>query len=178
VYGLGCALHSVALGRLAAAKKRDFKPFLLLDNDPPALEGLRWSAAARRLALAFWPGALTLVLPAEPGAYPSEVTGAEGSVAVRSSPHAGVRALAAALGGPITSTSANVPGEAPALAADAAAEVMHRLGLVDGIVLDGGSLAPSRSSTIVDGRGTRPRVSRHGVLTIERLRSVCEEIDG
>jgi hypothetical protein len=52
VYGLGCALHSVALGRRAAAKKRDFKPFLLLDNDPPALEGLRWSAAARRLALA------------------------------------------------------------------------------------------------------------------------------
>jgi L-threonylcarbamoyladenylate synthase len=113
VYGLGCALHPAALATLARAKQRDFKPFLLLDNAPPALEGLRWSDAARILAEAFWPGPLTLVLPASPGSYPHEVSGAAGSVAVRSSAHAGVRALVAAVGAPITSTSANVPGEPP-----------------------------------------------------------------
>jgi L-threonylcarbamoyladenylate synthase len=68
---------------------------------------------AERLARRFWPGLLTLVLPARPG-LPATWLGADGTLALRVSGHPVAGALVAALGGPLVATSANVSGQPPA----------------------------------------------------------------
>lgn len=198
VYGLGCALDEAALERLAALKlRKEGQPFLLLAADPRTLEGLRWNRSALRLAEAFWPGPLTLVLRAEPGRFPERVTARDGTVAVRWSPHPGVEAIVDALGEPITSTSANLPGAPPVTRADEARALLtSRLardgnagsgvcdegggqnGADDVWLLDGGTLPASRPSTIVDCAGDRPRILRCGGVSRESLRTVVGEIDG
>lgn len=163
VYGFGCALREAALGRLVELKRREAsKPFLILIPDwPPA--GVVWTPVADRLAAAFWPGPLTLVLAVEANGYPAAVC-AEGRVAVRATPHEGVRHLLRLLGAPITSTSANTPGTPPARDATGAQAAFEALGVDDGLVLDGGLLPASASSTIVDASGSRPVVLRQGAI--------------
>lgn len=178
VYGFGCALQPAALSALARLKRREArKPFLLLVRDRRELQGLRWTPAATRLADAFWPGPLTLVLATGATGLPPEVTGPGGTVAVRASPHPGVRALLTALGAPITSTSANAPGAAPASSAAEVRRALDVLEAPDVWVLDGGALPPSAPSTIVDCSGFRPRVLRAGAIPTERLREIVTEID-
>ncbi len=177
VYGLGCALEPEPLERLAALKGRDErKPFLLLVLDAAQAEGLEWTDAARRLASAFWPGPLTLALRAT-RSFPARVVGPGGAVAVRATAHAGVRAILAALGGPITSTSANLPGEPPADRVERVVRVIESLGAPEDLwVLDGGRLPASPPSTIVDCSGARPRVLRHGAVAMDALRDAVDEI--
>ncbi|MDX1674263.1 MAG: L-threonylcarbamoyladenylate synthase, partial [Longimicrobiales bacterium] len=181
VYGLGCRLDDVALTRLAAFKGD--RPFLLLIRGRGDALGLHWTEDADRLAAAFWPGPLTLALAAEPEAYPPQVVGTGGTVAVRVSPHPAIPDLLEAAGGPVTSTSANAPGEPPARDATAAAHVAaavaalaaERRGAEAGgggdeedrtvLVLDGGRLPQARPSTIV-GCGERTRVLREGALPV------------
>jgi L-threonylcarbamoyladenylate synthase len=178
VYGLGCALNEPALDALARLKRRDpGKPFLLLVLDGGQAPGLTWTGPARELARSFWPGPLTLILRARPGAYPGAVV-ADGRVAIRATPHPGVRAILRALGGPITSTSANAPGGAPATDAAQVRSVLESPGSHGSWwLLDAGPLPASAASTIVDCAGDRPRVVRTGAVPIERLRAVVEEID-
>jgi L-threonylcarbamoyladenylate synthase len=180
VYGLGSALREDALERLAAFKGgRETKPFLLLLERPEEAPGLEWNDCARQLARAFWPGPLTLALRAEPGRYPARVVGAEGTVAVRSSPHPAVRALVSALGEPITSTSANLPGAPPATRTEEVLELARALGNpADLWVLDGGALPASAPSTVVDCASERPRILREGAIVGARLRGVVENLAG
>lgn len=198
VYGLGCALDEAALERLAALKlRKEGQPFLLLAADPRTLEGLHWNRTALRLAEAFWPGPLTLVLRAEPGRFPERVTARDGTVAVRWSSHPGVEALVEALGGPITSTSANLTGAPPVTRVEDARALLTASETRDGYggggvgdeqdrrdgadevwLLDGGTLPASPPSTIVDCAGDRPRILRSGGVPRESLRTVVEEIDG
>ena len=95
VYGLGCTLRSGALATLAAFKGD--RPFLLLVRDRNDTAGLEWTPDARRLADAFWPGPLTLVLPRRPG-LGYELGEPADTVGVRCPDHALVRAVAAAVG--------------------------------------------------------------------------------
>lgn len=179
VYGLGCALLGEPLGRLAALKAREpAKPFLLLVLDARQAGGLVWSDAARRLAAVFWPGPLTLALRAA-RAFPERVLGPGGTVAVRATPHPGIRAILGALGGPITSTSANLPGEPPAADVERVLQVIDALGARGEFrVLDGGRLPESPPSTIVDCSGTRPRILRVGAVPPDALREALDEIHG
>lgn len=179
VYGFGCALRDDALTALVELKSREgHKPFLILAHELSELRGLRWTAAARTLAAAFWPGPLTLALEAEAGAYPPAVVSPQGTVAARLSPHEGVRAILRALDAPITSTSANLPGRPPARSADEAAAVVDAMEAGDRVwVLDGGELPISAPSTLVDCSRERPRVVRAGALPMEVLRHVVPEID-
>jgi L-threonylcarbamoyladenylate synthase len=178
VYGFGCALQEQALARLARLKRNaPDRPFLLLAANARQLPRLRWTPAARRLARAFWPGPLTLVLAGD-SPLPAEVVGSGGTVAVRLSPHAGVRALLQALDAPVSSTSANAPGGEPARSADEAAAAIARLG--DGeewLVLDGGVLPPSPPSTLVRCIGGDVSVLRAGAVPEDQVRTVLEEID-
>jgi L-threonylcarbamoyladenylate synthase len=178
VYGFGCSLQTAALARLVRLKRRDQnKPFLLLVPGLP-VQGVEWTDSARRLAETFWPGPLTLVLRSAEAAFPAEVRSAEGKVAIRCSPHEGVRRILEQWGSAITSTSANVPGEPAAQDADSAAAAAVRLGgESDVLVLDSGRLPASEPSTLVDASREPPRILRVGALGTETLRRVLGVID-
>src|SRR5258708_8433810 len=77
-------------------------------------QGLAFNESATALARAFWPGPLTLVLPGGSGRLPDVLRGPEGGIAVRWTSHRGMARLVRALGEPVTSTSANLPGSPPA----------------------------------------------------------------
>lgn len=173
VYGVGCALHPDALEALARFKGS--RPFLLLIRDAGDAPGLRWTDDARRLADAFWPGPLTLALTADDGAYPAQVVGPDGGVAVRVSPHEAIPELLGAAGGPITSTSANEPGRPPAMDGEAAAVVGSAVESEGSrvLVLDGGRLPAARPSTIVRCAETT-RLLREGAVP----RSEVERVVG
>lgn len=113
------------------------------------------------LVTAFWPGPLTLVLRARRGLACPALAGHD-TVAVRLSSHGVALRLPQALGGPITSTSANFAGEPPPAKAEEIGTP-----LVDGIdlTLDAGSTAGKAPSTILDLTGARPRLLRAGSLS-------------
>ena len=179
VYGFGSGLDRNAVDRLLALKGRDpDRPLLVLIPEDDGTEGLRWTPEARLLAEVFWPGALTLVLADPEERFPPGVRSPEGGVAVRRSPHPVAAALVEALDAPLTSTSANPPGEPPARSAGEAALAARSLGAGDEMwVVDGGPLEPSPPSTIVDCSGPEPRVLRSGAVPTDRLRCVRPEFD-
>ena len=176
VYGFGSALSPEAMERLRALKERpDDKPFLLLILDASGAPGLHWTDDAERLAREFWPGPLTLALHAQPGAYPDAVLAPNGTVAIRASPHAGVRALLGAIGAPLTSTSANAAGEPAATSADDVARALERLGWPDDLwLLDGGVLPPSAPSTVVDCSTEPARIVRAGAVPEAEILDLLE----
>jgi L-threonylcarbamoyladenylate synthase len=174
VYGLGSAPSVPALAALARLKGRSpDKPFLLLVSGRAMAEswGLVLSASARALSDAFWPGPLTLVLPGGEGRLPDQLRGREGGIAVRHTGHAAIARLVAALEYPLTSTSANRPGEPPAPGPDRIAETF-RTEIAAGtlLVLDGGVLGNVPPSTLVDCTGPMPRMVREGAIPRAELR--------
>jgi len=171
VYGFGGAVTHPAAAKLRALKQRDVaSPFLLLLHDAAQAPAVQWNDAARTLARAFWPGPLTLALPAADDTLPEGIVSLHGLVALRVTPHEGARALLEGFGAPLTSTSANTPGAAPATSA---AEVLHALDVLrarDVLVLDGGSLPPSAPSTLVACEPRRVRLLRAGAIRPEAIR--------
>src|SRR5659263_618314 len=137
LYGLGVdPCSETGLARLFAAKGRDRgKPIPLLLSEPGQID--RWARhvppAAARLMARFWPGALTLVLPADPGVHPA-VTGGGDTVGLRVPDHFVPRALAAALSGAVTGTSANRSGN-PGAWGSAEEIVREFTGAVDWVCL-------------------------------------------
>src|SRR5207245_6280553 len=145
------------------------EPFLLLGSDREMAEahGLAFSAAASALARAFWPGPLSLVLPGGSGRLPDQLRGPEGGIAVRWTSHRGMARLVQALGEPVTSTSANLPGQPPAPGAEALTrDFGDAVAAGTLVVLDGGVLGNSPPSTVVDCTQPAPRLVREGALTI------------
>jgi len=174
VYGLGSRALAPDVARLAAFKGRDpGKPFLLLVAGRRMAEqfGLVFTAAADALAEAFWPGPLTLVLRGAEDRLPEALRGPEGGIAVRHTSHPGIAVLLAALGFPITSTSANKPGTPPAPGAAAVLDWFAD-GVQSGtlLVLDGGVLGNVPPSTLVDCTTDDPRLVREGAIPRAELR--------
>lgn len=174
VYGLGSLATDEALDALAGLKGRPpRKPFLLLIASRLMAEraGLTFSAAARALAEAFWPGPLTLVLPGGEGMLPARLRGSEGGIAVRHTSHPGMARLIGALGQPVTSTSANRPGGPPA----PGAEMIEKLfpdAVAAGtlLILDGGVLGNVPPSTLIDCTAAAPSLIREGAIPRAELR--------
>lgn len=161
-YGLGVnALDDIALARLRALKGRSQeKAISVLVSGVDMLDALclGLSPLARRLIREYWPGPLTLALPARRG-LPAPLV-SKGFVAVRHSPHPTAQALVEAFGGPVTATSANRAGESPATTPEAVEAVFEgRCRVIHGGTTPGG--APS---TLVRVRGERLEVLRRGVL--------------
>jgi L-threonylcarbamoyladenylate synthase len=174
VYGLGSTPSVPALAALARLKGRPpDKPFLLLVSGRAMAEewGLVLSPSAEALSAAFWPGPLTLVLRGGEGRLPDELRGKEGGIAVRHTSHAGIARLVAAVGRPLTSTSANRPGEpaapGPERIREAFGTAIERGEL---LVLDGGVLGNVPPSTLVDCTGPMPRLVREGAIPRDELR--------
>ncbi len=120
---------------------------------------------ARKLAKRFWPGPLTLVIEALPELDPRLLAGGT-TVAIRVPDHVVARALSAALGYPITATSANRTG---ASAPTTAVEVVRALGEDVALVLDAGPTIGGQPSTIVDVRSNEPLLFRDGVVPWDRV---------
>lgn len=174
VYGLGSRAVQTDVAALAALKGRAAsKPFLLLISDRSMAEahGLAFNPAADALARVFWPGPLTLVLPGGSGRLPDLLRGPDGGIAVRWTSHQAIASLVAALGGPLTSTSANLPGQPPG--PGAAAIARDFAGAVDDgrlLVLDGGVLGNRPPSTVVDCTRPQAQIVREGTLSVVELR--------
>jgi L-threonylcarbamoyladenylate synthase len=161
------------VARLVAVRGREAgKPILVLVDDlkMAATVSLGASPAVRRLAARFWPGPLTLVLPARPG-LPEPLTAGTGTIGVRVPAHPAARALVAGLGTPVTAPSANPPGAAPPRTLAAA-----RAYFGDAIAayVDGGSL-PGGASTVAALEGDRVRVLRAGSVSAEALQAALED---
>ena len=174
VYGLGGVPTQAVIKKLMTLKNRDSaKPMLLLVPDREAVRDLSWTPEALELADVFWPGSVTLVLSDPQARYPEGVRSLDGSVAVRVSPHPLVRELVSGIGGPILSTSANRPGESPALDAGHALDAAVAVGAGEDLwVLDGGALDPSPPSTMIDCSGAEPVLIRQGTVPLGRVRCV------
>ena len=174
VYGFGSRVLQADVAALAALKGRSAgKPFLLLISDRGMAEahGLAFNASADALARAFWPGPLTLVLPGGSGQLPDLLRGPDGGIAVRWTSHQAIASLVGALGAPLTSTSANLPGQPPGPGADAIARDFApavESGAL--LVLDGGVLGNRPPSTVVDCTRPRAQIVREGTLSISELR--------
>jgi L-threonylcarbamoyladenylate synthase len=167
-YGLGAlARDAAAVDRLARAKGRpDGKPLPLLAADRAQVDEVaELGEVAARLAAGFWPGPLTLVLPARPG-LPAAITAGSGAVGVRVPGSDVARALARAAGGAIVSTSANLSGEPPPATPGAIAPALaSRLDAV----LDGGRTPGGLPSTVVAVVGGGLRLVRDGAVPFARV---------
>lgn len=166
VYGVGTAgLNSVAVAQLFAVKERPRSQAIpLLLADPSDLGSVCPSvpAAAAELAARFWPGGLTLIVPAALH-LPAELLAGGSTVAVRVPDHLWLRELIRHLGQPLAATSANLHGEPNPVSADM---VEARLGRRLPLILDGGPTPGDIASTIVDVTGPEPKVLRHGVVHV------------
>lgn len=168
-YALGVdALSPDALDRLFAIKGREpAKPVALIAADTAMAFAVAREvpAQARLLAEAFWPGPLTLVLPARDG-IPAALIGADGGVGVRVSSHPIARALAAGLQRPLTATSANLAGEPPAVEPQAA---RRALGGKIKVFVEDGRLAGGAPSTVVAVNRSGMSVIRPGAVSEPQL---------
>jgi L-threonylcarbamoyladenylate synthase len=171
-YGLGAlARDAAALARLVSAKLRpEGKPLPLLAADAAQVgEVARLDGLAARLAAHFWPGPLTLVLPASP-ALDAAITAGGATVAVRVPGSEIARELARRAGGAIVSTSANLSGDPPpVLAAELSGGLVARIDHV----LDGGRTPGGQPSTIVEVAGGAVRLVREGVIPLDEVLAAC-----
>ncbi len=166
VYGLGCDPSSDdAVGRLFEAKDRQAKPVPLLCADAGVAERLvSFNETAKRLAAHHWPGALTIVAPKGPDVRLSGLLDqGSGSLGVRVPDSEVCRALAKAVGGLITGTSANLSGRP---SCRTAAEVEESLDGRIQLVIDGGTLR-GKESTVVRVSGAAVEVLREGSVRIK-----------
>jgi L-threonylcarbamoyladenylate synthase len=176
VYGLGAdARNPSAVARIFAAKGRPASHPLIVHVSGIAA-AKEWIAelpdAAKRLADAFWPGPLTLVLPKADGVS-GGITGGQPTVALRAPAHPVARALLAAFGRGIAAPSANRYGRiSPTRAADVHEELGDRVALV----LDGGNCEVGLESTIVACIGGRVTLLRPGAVSRSQLRDIVGEV--
>ena len=168
VYGLGAdARNGEAVARLYAAKGRPaFNPLIAhVENTEAGRRLGRFNTDAERLAAAFWPGPLTLVLPRRPDCPVSDLALAGlDSVAVRVPAHPVARALLTAFGAPVVAPSANRSGHvSPTEAAHVLADLRGHIDLV----LDGGPCSVGLESTIVACLDTPTLLRSGGVARAE-----------
>jgi L-threonylcarbamoyladenylate synthase len=174
-YGLAVrADHAAGIARLCALKGRaPDKPLpLVAANLASVASGCDMPAALKPLAHAFWPGPLTLALPAR-GVWPAPLFAGGKTLGVRVSAHPFLQALAERAGTFITATSANLAG-GPAVTMLSQVHVNLR---AQCIIIDGGNLAGGMPSTVV---GTpapgKLQILRPGAITPSRLRRAAGEL--
>jgi len=162
VYGLGCdPLNASAVQRAIKAKSGRTKPMPVLVKSLEDAERIaELSNQARRLAQRFWPGPLTLVLPARK-VLPADLV-PQGTVGVRRPDHAICLDLLGLCSGHLVGTSANLTGRSPLITAE---DVVKELGDRVDLVLDGGRAPLGIASTVVDLSKDRLELLREGPIS-------------
>ncbi|HEY5540634.1 MAG TPA: L-threonylcarbamoyladenylate synthase [Coriobacteriia bacterium] len=173
VYGIGALADSkFGAQEIFEVKVRPLDkplPWLVENEDALDTYGIEVPDYAHRLAKAFWPGPLTLVVKASERVG-RDFRAADGSVALRSPKHEVVIELLQAAGGPIITTSANTSGNP---APGAFEEVEVRIVQAADLSLDGGETEHQISSTVVDCTGPQPVVLREGAISAADIASVA-----
>ena len=168
-YGLGAdALNSAAVEKVVFLKGRSLEsPIAVIVADREMLKEVvaEVPPAALRLMERFWPGPLTLVLPAKK-TLPAPLLNSSGGIGIRISSHPAATRLARELGRPLTATSANPSGKEPARTVEEA--VGYFSGHVE-IFLDGGRLGGTKGSTVVEIVGDRLKIIREGEIRSQDL---------
>ncbi len=176
VYGLGAnGLDENAVAKIFLAKGRpQDNPLILHVADAKDIENFCHSIpqAAYDLAEAFWPGPLTIVLPAW-DTVPKRTTGGLNTVAIRCPDNAVTRQIIRLAGCPIAAPSANISGKP---STTTAAHVLHDHDGKIAAVVDGGPCRVGVESTIVDLTDQRPRLLRPGGITPEQLIAVLGDL--
>jgi len=172
VYGLGAdAANATAIAHIYSAKGRPaFNPLIAHVPDLAAARRIgRLDARALRLAEAFWPGPLTLVVPKTENCPVADLaTAGLDTVAIRIPAHPVAEAILRAFGGAVVAPSANISGHvSPTLAAHVENDLAGRIDLI----IDGGPVAVGVESTIV-GCFEAPMLLRPGGLSRERIEAV------
>jgi L-threonylcarbamoyladenylate synthase len=176
VYGLGAnALDASAVARIYEAKGRpSYNPIIVHVSDVSAVSRVvrEWTAHADALAIAFWPGPMTLVLPRQ-SAVPDIVTAGLDSVAVRVPAHPVARALLDAAKIPIAAPSANRSTE---LSPTTGRHVEKSLGDAVDLILDAGPTQVGIESTVVDLTSDIPTVLRPGTISVPEIERVVGKV--
>lgn len=176
VYGLGGdGLNPDSSCKIYAAKGRPSdNPLIIHIYRMEDLEVLvkEIPESARKLAEAFWPGPLTMILP-KADVVPKETTGGLDTVAVRMPSHKVALAFIKAAGGFVAAPSANLSGKPSPTLAKYVLEDMD--GRID-MIIDGGDIAIGLESTIVDLTGDVPMILRPGYITLDMLKDVLGEV--
>ena len=174
VYGIGASATSCfGPQEIIDIKMRPkSKPLPWLVEDEAALDkyGVDVSEYAHRLAKAFWPGAITIVVKAADIVAP-EFRDARGTVALRCPDHELVQTLIRASGAAIVTTSANTSGHPAAGAFD---ELEERIIAAADLTLDGGETPHRMASTVVDCTGPEPVVTREGPIPAGQIMAVAQ----
>lgn len=169
VYGLGAdALNPEAVGKVYAAKGRPSdNPMIVHISSKDDLEHLTFEITEdmKKLADVFWPGPLTMVVPARP-VVPRVTTGGLDTVAVRMPSDVTAAALITSSGVPIAAPSANLSGKPSPTTARHVIDDLD--GRIDAII-EGGDCQVGIESTVVDMTGSIPAVLRPGIITREQL---------
>jgi L-threonylcarbamoyladenylate synthase len=176
VYGLGTnALDARAVERIFAAKQRPrWDPVIVHVADVASARALTmaWPQVAERLAEAFWPGPLTMLLP-RAAKIPDVCTAGREKVGLRMPSHPVALALIAAAGVPVAAPSANRFGHtSPTTAEHVLADLEGRIDAI----LDAGSCAVGLESTVLDPTIDPPVIYRPGGITVEQIRRVLANV--
>lgn len=170
VYGLGAdATNADAVAAIYAAKGRpQFNPLIVHVADLAAAKELAiFSAQAEKLAAAFWPGPLTMVLPQRPGnAIPDRTTAGLTTVAIRIPSHPVAQALLKEAACPVAAPSANRSGH---VSTTHAAHVADDLGDQAAMILEAGPTEFGLESTVIDATTDKLIILRHGAITAETI---------
>lgn len=177
VYGLGGdALNKESSRKIYAAKGRpsdnpliihicEFEDVYAIAKDVPE--------AAKKIADAFWPGPLTMILQKSDN-VPEETTGGLNTVAIRMPSHEVARKLIAYSGGYVAAPSANTSGRPSPTVAKYVEEDMS--GRID-VIIDGGEVGIGLESTIIDLTVNPPQILRPGYITQKMLKDVLGQVD-
>lgn len=173
VYGLGTRLNDAdAIEALYRIKGRDAAkaiPVLIGDYDQMKLISPGWSHAAEALALHYWPGALTLIIPRH--AYLPAALSALPTAGVRMPDHSFILSLLKVVG-PMAVTSANLSGGTNATTAK---EVLAQLDGLVPLICDGGPCPGGMPSTVVDCASPELRILREGAISVKEITSFLKE---
>lgn len=177
VYGLGGnALDAQASAKIYAAKGRPSdNPLIIHIADWDAIYKIASEipAEAKKLADAFWPGPLTMILK-KSDAVPMATTGGLDTVAIRMPSNEVARALIRAGGGYVAAPSANTSGRpSPTCAAHVAQDLGEKIEMI----IDGGNANIGLESTIVDLTEGKPTILRPGYINQEMLEQVLDEVE-
>lgn len=172
LYGLGAdALNPAAVEKVFQLKGRDLNsPFPVLVADQAMLGRLVASVPklAKDLMDNFWPGPLTIVLPARPG-IPRPLVSQTGGIGVRISSQPIAGQLVRLLAHPLTATSANPSGKEPARTV---AEAGNYFSATVEVFIDGGPLTSQRGSTVIEVSGDSIKMIREGEISTAELERV------